>query len=221
LDFVGEGYHYAAQLEALRGVPVNTSATKSLLVRWTAPVAGMLAAQLRDQDGLATGSIVNRTGRTLRNARLLYDDWGYWLGNLAEGQQIEVGEHLDARKVTTIVTGSSLGRATTAGGDWQRNLFTPERASALELLNAMMFYEAAGGEEFAQLPHQFQAFCDMSGLLKPGMGRAILVADADGPGSRLVDSTSGKPVSGGDEDGFARIVYRFVLPVTESKEDSL
>jgi hypothetical protein len=218
LDLVRSGYRYTAGLEALQGVPVLASATKSLLVRWTAPATGLLEAQLHDHDGLATGSIVNRTGRALRNVRLLYHDWGYWLGNLADGQSIEVGEHLDPRKVKTIVTGAALGKTTVgATGQLQRSLFVPEQASVLELLNVMMFYEAAGGRDFAQLPNRFQSFCDLSGLLKPGMGRAILVAEADGPGSRLAEPTSGAPL--GDEKDDAKLVYRFVLPITEAAEE--
>jgi hypothetical protein len=218
LDSARDSYRYASELEALHGVPVNTSATKSLLVRWAAPVSGLMEAQLRDQDGLATGSIVNRTGRPLRNVRLLYNDWGYWLGNMTEDQQIEVGEHIDSRKVKTIVTGSALGRtATGANGQSQRSLFSPERASALEILTAMMFHEAVGGPDFTQLPNRYQTYCDLSGLLKPGMGRAILVAQAEGAGSRLFDENSSEPLGNGDD--FDMVVYRFVLPVAKSFEE--
>ena len=47
---------------SLLGVPVLASATKSLITRWTSPVSTMIDAELTDQDGLAAGSITNRTG---------------------------------------------------------------------------------------------------------------------------------------------------------------
>jgi hypothetical protein len=217
-NLVREGYRYAEDLEALEGVPILDSATKSLLVRWTASAKGLVEAQLQDQDGLATGTIVNRTGFPLRNARLLYNDWGYWLGNLANDQPVEVGEQLDPRRVKTIVTLSALGRAAAgASGQTQRSLFMPERASVLELLNVLMFYQAAGGQDFSQLPSRLQAFCDLSGLLKPGMGRAILVAEAERPGSELVDASGDRAL--GENDDFAELVYRFVLPVAEQADE--
>jgi hypothetical protein len=214
LEVVREGYRYASDLEALEGVPVLTSGTKSLVARWTAPVEQLVESQLTDQDGFATGSITNRTGRLLRNARLLHSGWGYWLGNLEDGQQIEVGEQLEPRRVKTIVTSSALGRSSAGPGPQQGTMFSAERATALELLNLMMFFDAAGGNGFAQLPSRVHADCDLSGLLQPGIDRAILVAEAAGSGSELKDSESGEVL--GDEDGFSAVVYRFVLPVTDS-----
>jgi hypothetical protein len=73
----------------------------------------------------------------------------------------------------------------------------------------MMFYEAAGGIDFAGLPNQFQSYVDLSRAL--ALDRAVLVAEADGPGSQLVDAQTGKPL--GDSARSATVVYRFVLPV--------
>jgi hypothetical protein len=72
----------------------------------------------------------------------------------------------------------------------------------------MMFYEAAGALGFAQLPNRFQAYCDLSRM--PSLGRAVLVADVETAGSRLVGAESGDAV--GDENT-ATVIYRFVLPV--------
>jgi hypothetical protein len=88
-------------------------------------------------------------------------------------------------------------------------VFSPERASARELLNVMMFYDAAGGFGFAHLPNRFQADCDLSRTLE--LGRAILVADALRPTVKLVDDAPGTAVQ--DTQEGAAVVYRFVLPV--------
>jgi hypothetical protein len=217
LEFNREGYRYGSEQAGLIDVPILTAATKSVLARWSAPVARLLEVELTDEDGLATGSIVNRSGRLLRNAKLLYGTWGYRLGNLADGQRIDVGEELDLRKVKTIVAGSALATADGAAGQSREHVFAPERATALELLNVMMFYDAVGGRDFAQLASRYQAYCDLSGLLRPGMGRAILVAEVESPGSQLVDTTSGDRL--GNENDFAAVVYRFVLPVTKRADE--
>jgi hypothetical protein len=88
-------------------------------------------------------------------------------------------------------------------------MFFSDRASVEELLNLMMFYDAAGGQAFAQLPSRYQANCDLSRLLQ--LGRAILVADAPGPGRQLVDGADGASL--GQAGDTSLVVYRFVFPV--------
>jgi hypothetical protein len=214
LEGVRPGYRYANHLASLEGLPVLTSGTKPLIGRWTAPAGELIEANLTDEEGFAAGTIANHTGQPLRNVRLLYSGWGYWLGNLADGQQIDVSEELGARRAKTIITSSALGRAGAGGGQQEGAVFSPERASPLELLNLMMFFDAAGGVDFAQLPSRVLADLDLSGLLRPGIGRAILIAEGERAGSRLIDAGSGEPL--GDENDFAVTAFRFVLPVTES-----
>ena len=209
LELVQNGYRYSPDLAALDDVPVLTLSTKSLTAQWTAPANALIEADLVDQDGMASGSIVNNTGRALRNARLFYGNWGYRLGNLADGRQIDVGEHLEPRSAKTILTASVLSPTTTTSGQAEGGVFFPDRASELALLNLMMFYEAAGGLKFAQLPNRFQSDCDLSEMLRPGLGRAVLVAEVPEAGSRLIDQSSSEPI----DDDFATFVYRFVIPV--------
>ena len=115
------------------------------------------------------GTIENRTGRQLRNVRLLYGDWGYRLGRSEAGGRIEVGDELEpAQREDDRHAGRA--RRTGCRGEAEASVFVAERASAEELLNLMMFYEAAGGLGFAQLPNRYQAYCDLSRLLELGPG---------------------------------------------------
>jgi hypothetical protein len=209
LGIIRSGYRYGAERKSLLGVPVLASATKSLMARWTAPVSSMIGAELTDQDGLAIGSITNQTDFPLQNARLLYGTWAYRLGHLNAGKRIEVGEQLSPRKVKTIVTHEALGETGAAKGSAEGQLFAAETASAKEILSLMMFYDAAGGFGFAHLPNRYQAYCDLSRTLE--LGRAILVAEAAGPVTQLIDEATGAAV--GDAQDESTVVYRFVLPV--------
>jgi hypothetical protein len=209
LGIVHNGYRYGPYRSSLLGVPILASATKSLISRWTSPVSAMIDAELTDRDGLATGSITSRADFPLRNVRLLYGSWAYRLGDLNAGKRVEVGEQLSPRKVKTIVTHDVLGETGTGTGTSEGQLFSPEKASAKEILSLMMFYEAAGGYGFAHLPNRYQAYCDLSRTLE--LGRAILVADAAGPVAQLVDDATGAAV--GDKQDESTVVYRFVLPV--------
>jgi hypothetical protein len=202
----GDGYRYGDQLDALLGVPILTSGTKSLLARWTARTGPLVLAELRDDNGLVTGSIENRTGRRLRNVRLYHGEWGYRLGTIDDGGRIDVGEELRPRSFKTIIIQDSLTAADRSQSAEQ--VFFAERASLKETLNVMMFYDALGGFSFAQLQNRFQAYCDFSRMTM--LGRPVLIADVDTRGSRLVNAESGEAI--GDEDSRA-VIYRFVLPL--------
>ena len=60
-----------------------------------------------------------------------------------------------------------------------------------------------GGQGFVGLPNRYQDFCDLSGLLD--LGRAIVVARGDRPGSQLVDKNSGQPLAASDEAADGRV----------------
>jgi hypothetical protein len=209
LGIIRTGYSYGANRDALNGVPVLASATKSLMARWSAPSAPMIEAKLTDQDELAVGSISNRNGPPLRNVRLLYGTWAYKLGNLNPGQSIEVGEQLSPRKVKTIVTHDALDEPGSTGTLGDPRVFAAEQASAKEILSLMMFYDAAGGFGFAHLPNRYQWYCDLSRQLE--LGRAIVVGEAAGPATQLIDNTTGKVIGGGQDE--STVIYRFVIPV--------
>lgn len=202
------GYHYAEGLSELHGVPILTSGTKSLLGQWTATASPIIVADLIEEDGLPAGTIENRTGRPLRNVRLLYNDWGFWLGNIGADGRVTVGDEQTPRRVKTIVTQEALGRSRRG----EQAAFFADRATIKELVNLMMFYEAAGGFAFAQLPNQFQSSSDLSRTMT--LGRAVLVAEVETEGSRLVDATSGDAIGDAESAG---VIYRFVLPVGDSE----
>jgi hypothetical protein len=209
LQIVQQAYRYGPGLDSLAEVPVLGGATKSFLVRWTAHAPKMIEARLADVDGLAAGYIENRSGMPLLNLRLLYNGWAYRLGNLRPGRRIDVGDETSPRRVKTIVMHGALGLAATA--EENGNVFVVQHATAAQILNVMMFYEAAGGFAFARLANNYQAYCDLSRFLE--LGRAIAVVDVPAGGSRLADAASGESLADERDPGSA--VYRFVLPVNK------
>lgn len=206
LGIIHDGYDYGEKRQTLLGVPVLASSTKSLVGQWTATGLPQPKAELIDEDGLATGSIVNDTGLRLTNVRLFYGTWAYRLGDIVAGQRVEVGEQLSPRKAKTIVVHDALGQK--IAGPTENVTFIPEQATAQELIRLIMFYDVAGGFGFAHLPNRYLAYCDLSRSLD--LGRAILVADADRPYARLVDDTAGDVR---DDLAETTVIYRFILPV--------
>lgn len=190
----------------LIGVPILTSGTKSILARWFTNSPSLITAELTNIDGLVSGSLENNTGHTLRNARLLYGDWGYRLGTITNGARIAIGEDSAPRSLKTIVTQDAFGesgRSTTS-----ETVFLTERATISELVHVMMFYDAIGGYSFTRLPNNYQSYCDLSRLAQ--LGRAILVAQVDSPGSNLVDDQN-EPTN--SDNNTSQVIYRFILPV--------
>jgi hypothetical protein len=210
LRIIQNGYRYGLELNSLEELPVLQSATKSLLTRWTAAAPARIEAQLVDDDGLVVGSLANQTGLSLGNARLFYGSWAYRLGTLNVGTRIEVGEELSPRKAKTIVTREALGDSGAIAAPVESRMFAAEKASSIEILNLMMFYETAGGFEFAHLPNRFQAYCDLSRQLD--LGRAVLVADVTEADTQLVDTATGEAIGDHKHDA-SKVVYRFLLPV--------
>jgi hypothetical protein len=210
LDIVRTGYRFGQHLDAMEGVPILTGATKSIAAQWTAAAAPPCSAELKvDEDGLLIGTLKNDSGATLVDACLLFGQWGYRLGDFGPGRQIEIGPALNPIHVKTLLSRRVRPSTSIEGGGPEKKSFVPDQATAGELIEAMMFYDALGGSGFVGLPNRYQAHCDLTRLLE--LGRAIVVAHGNCPGSQLVAGKSGQPLAASDDP--STIVYRVVFPI--------
>jgi hypothetical protein len=216
IDVAGVGYEESNNLSELAGLPVLTASTKSLGARWDAPrdagISPPITAEFTvDDDGLLVGSVTNNTGAPLTDAYVLHGQWGYLLGDLPPGKRLEIGPRLKPKRVKSIVVQRAV-----PGAVAEQATFLADRATAEELLNVMMFYEAAGGEAFAGLPNRYQADCDLSHLLT--FDRAILVAGGTNRGSQWVNSATDRSAATGDsletDKDQSMLLYRFIVPVS-------
>jgi len=84
------------------------------------------------------------------------------------------------------------------------------------VVQAMAFFDAAGGRRYTGLVNRYQGFVDLSPLL--GTPRAVLMALApdDAASARLL--RDGKPLT--DETGHNSTVLRFVFPVHQAVGES-
>jgi len=209
IDVTGVGYQSVERLSRLAGVPLLTAATKSFLAQWVAvPKAdstrpAALTAELSlNEDGFLIGSIRNNTSVTFRDACLLSGQSGYRLGELDPGEQLTVGPELSPQRTRAI-----LARRIRRGPAGNQETFLADRATAYQLLNVMMFYDALGGAAFAGLPNRYLSRCDLSHLLD--LERAILVAGvADGSEWHTTPATSEST------PGKTTTFCRFVIPLT-------
>jgi hypothetical protein len=207
----------------LEQVPISVWATKSFTGRWQSEAKLVPPSNLENVQQDLIGTITNPYDFALKNAHIIHGHWVYQLGDSGEdkkpkpiepGETVKVGtgsKRYDLRNFLTgvdLVKDNDKEQARQVTTDFQR--FNRDTAY---ILRRMMFYDAAGGYGTTQLANDYQAFVDMSLLLKTD--RAILIADA----VQNTEAENHGVTLLRDEKPFARkedrhsVFYRFVFPV--------
>jgi hypothetical protein len=151
---------------------------------------------------MVRGTLANRTGVKLQDCVLMHANWAYRLGDLADGASAAVDRATPPRTVRTVLTASEAEQR-----DAVPHLDALS-ATAGEIVQAMMFYDALGGRAYARAAHRYQSFVDLSRLLRGD--QAILLAR--GPAEAASAWTAGDAPLASDEDR-RWLYYRFVIPL--------
>jgi hypothetical protein len=199
----------------LTGVPLLTSGTKSFTARWFSPAGPSIETALRDDKGLLAGRIVNHSGLNLQNARILYRSWAYRLRDIEPNGERTLNAETIPISVKTLLTGFAVGEPAGSTLGPEQSALSADQAPPDQLLNVMMFFDAAGGSGFAGLPFGHQSHTDLSRHL--ALGRAVLVAEVANSKSELKLGDASNPL-GLDVDYMPHTIYRFVLPVTRPSD---
>ena len=222
-----ESYDLAPEMDAIRGVPIQIWSTKSLTARWTAQTQRCPSAKLVEEGGVPVGTITNTLAFPLSKCFLIYgrhvytlttrdsqDGPGQW-GTLQPGESTVVDASNRRSELKTMLTGQKLVKQEGA----YRQVSTPYDQSSVDLpyvLQAMMFFEAAGGRGYTGLGNGYQGFVDLSHLLTTR--RAVLVAQGStapgqpGQGAHvLCNDRNDQPIDAVEDRHVT--VYRFVFPV--------
>jgi hypothetical protein len=207
-------YDLSPTLDRMKGVPIQVWSTKSLTARWNARTPLRVEAELYDRDRSLEGSVRNALSFPLQECLLCYGRWAYDLGTLGPGQSAQLGLSVPRRDLNTFLTGRRLLLVE------NRELNTPYERSSVDaayVLRAMMFFKDAGGYQYTGLANRYQAFVDLSDLLRNG--RAVLVAkppaEAGSAAPRFGAALwcNGRTLEAAG-DGHTT-VYRFVFPVKQ------
>jgi hypothetical protein len=230
----GQGYSIASSLDAIRGVPIQVWASKSFTQRWLgrAPDLG-LEASLQDDQRQLSGTITNRLtardpqvkdGIALSHGFLVYGSWAYRVGALRPGEPVRIDATTPRVSLGTFMSGDPLGSAESPAATADKSPYDRSSRDMAYVLQAMMFYDAAGGRKRTGMANDYQGFTDLSGLLKTG--RAVLVAMPPQDGScRGADLLRGPVPKSGEADDRRPLgnaldrhttIYRFILPVTQA-----
>jgi len=163
----------AIKTSDLENVPFAAGGTKSLRMRWSGNGEPMQIGNLEEVpgSGLLNGQLQNPLDVDLLDAYLVYHQWIYALPTRlrpGESQKFDIlSKPKDfARRLTRRI--AIDGKDRTAA--WN----PAERNSLPDVMEMMMFYEAAGGEKYTGLQHRFESAVDFSDILS--LDAAILVA---------------------------------------------
>ncbi len=206
-------YEFSPELDEIRGVPIPIWSSRGFMARWTAAMASSVEVDLVDRGRLLTGTIRNGLDVPLSECLMVYAGQVYDLDEFAPGELIRLTATTPHSGLGTLLTGRRIVKM---GDSYQSEeddyIQSGEKASAMYVLRAMMFYEQIDGQRYTKLSHAYQGFVDFSDLLQ--MDRAVLVARAPAgrTGAKLLckDHRGQSPV---EPPGEHLTVYRFVFPV--------
>ena len=230
-----QGYSIASSLDAIRGVPIQVWASKSFTHRWLGTRSDLgLDVSLKDDERQLSGTITNRLkgsdpqakdGITLSHCFLAYEELGL-RDRHASARRVGRDRPDDAAvSLNTFMSGESMDFAESPAAKSEKGPYDRSSRDMAYVLQAMLFYDAAGGRKRTGMANDYQGFTDLSGLLKAG--RAILVAMPPQDGScRGGDLLRGPVPKPGEPDTRRPLgnaldrhttIYRFILPVTQAE----
>lgn len=173
-------HHQTSDNEAARvdEVGIPTSGTKSFYTTWTQPFEPAGTSQLREVDGIdqVEGLLVNPLSQDLLRPVLMYHNWVYQLPTrFTAGQEIAVTYDMVPKDLMR-----RLNRRQILNGNDVITPWVPDSRDSLDrLLEIMMFYNAAGGFDYAKLQHRFQPRVDLSNSV--ALDQAILFGELAKP----------------------------------------
>ncbi len=205
-DASGEGGYQ------IRQMPLQVSSTRSLVAQFKIQNPPNFSSQLKVQRDRLSGTLTNPLEVTLYNAKVFFGNYVYLLKKpLQPGDVVYLDTDSDEKTIRTVLNRtSSQGDSDREMGKTKSLPWDPRDKSLTRIADIMMFYEAAGGENYTGLTHGYFSKIDCSHLLK--LQRAVLVGQIESASSLLVNGQEVKELY----DSSISMV-RVVLPVESKK----
>jgi hypothetical protein len=190
---------------AVEAMPITVSGSKSLFGQWWSEGGLRVDQRLTiNRNGLLSGSLSNPLAIDLSDCRVLYQNWIYPLaGGLRSGQSVSF-DGVKPKNLEWHLTRRRVVDTQDVKTNWD-----PGGTDVPRMIEMMMFFEAAEGDAYTKLTHQFQRSLDLSDHLRGG--RAILVGRGPELASELTRGGSSL------RDNYDRhwAFYRLLFPVDQ------
>lgn len=185
------------------GMPITSSATKSLRTQWWQSLSAQPAQLQATRDGLISGEFTYNVQVELEDCLLLYENWLYRIpGKLAPGEKIRIADLSSPRNLQWQLTKKRTVDS--------KDVITPWDVRSQEtnrILEVMLFHKAAGGNGYTGLTNSYYLGLDLSDHLRTG--RAILFGKSATRALELQNAG----VSLADAYDQSVTYYRVVLPL--------
>lgn len=215
-SWFGASYASSTDGTALSGVPIQVWSSKSFVGRDVGPSVRKLHEPLRrDAGGRLRGRLKNPFPFELDDALLCFGTRAYEIGKFAAGAEQDLAT-FQARDLQSILQGWYVVLSANKNPTNVGRPHDPSSRNVGEILRKMMFFEAAGSSEHANLHNRYQSHLDLSELLR--LNRAILVG-------QIAPQQLGKlrlSVAGGEtprSDDRRTSFVRLVIPIEDVKSE--
>lgn len=192
-------------------LPLQVSSTKPMFGHWWSDNPIRIRSRLKHNAKLQqiTGSVTNPFDYTLHNCRLMFENWAYVLDQpLGPGDTFDIVTETSEKNLKSLLTRRAKYSETKKRSD--NSPWDPTDRRISRIADLMMFYSAAGGENYTGLSHGYQSFTDFTGLLN--LNRAILVGEVHQQG--VTFNINGQNVA--EEYDQTLTIVRVLLPVEYS-----
>ena len=166
-------------------LPFQDSSTKPMFSRWWADSPDRIRSRLKKDTrlgGQLVGTVTNPFDFTLTNCKLVFENWVYVLNDdLEPGQTFDVQTETNEKTLKSLLTRRKKNQEDKNRSN--NSPWDPEDDKLTRIADMLMFYSAAGGENYTGLTHNYQPFIDMTEYAY--LERAVLVGQVKQVGSRL------------------------------------
>jgi hypothetical protein len=166
----------------IQQMPIGVSATKALFLQWWSRLNQPVRSRLRiDQrrGRRLQGTLTNPFPMAINNCRVLFENSAYLMDRPLEANEtVDIGSDTRERTATVYLTQRIQEAGEDVSGDWN-----PQDMRINRISDLLMFYGAAGGQNYTGLTHGYQRFIDLSEHLY--LGRAILVGEIEQLGTEI------------------------------------
>jgi len=207
----GEPYQIDSYGAGVHGLTLSPDLTKSFHERWRQPIAAAPPDPLVSHPGesLPRGVLKTELPFALKDAILLYNNWGVELGTVQPGQVIDLDQVRGrVASAATIITGKRV-KPTEAAQSYDR-----ANTDVAQILRLMLLYRAAGGTRYTGLFSRAWPLLDQSSSLTEN--QALILGRGPAPVKWKV-GPAGEPLQP-LESASEVCWYRLWLPVIPSDQ---
>jgi hypothetical protein len=212
-SWLASSYDVAPDLESLQNVPIQVWSSKLFYSRWEGRSELAKSGLRRGSAGTLAGSLKSPLKVPLKDALLCYGSKAYRFPLVEADTEYQMSD-LAARDLSIELHNAEVVKAAKAHltATVRTKQHDPGSQDVGAIVRKMMFYDAAGGRQHANLENDYQSYLDLSELLQ--LNRAVLVGHvdhADDDGAKLDLTTDGTPVTRKSDRRW--VFVRIVLPV--------